>query len=130
MASGGVRWNPVRLLAALVVAVLVAGLSVVALQALRQDPRRFGAVLALSSVVYPGESPGDAELAQRRPPVFWGMGAADTMFSPALVEHTAHWLPGHSTLTSHVYPGLGHGISQEELVHIHSFLEAWRDSVK
>src|SRR5690625_1019755 len=33
MASGGVRWNPVRLLAALVVAVLVAGLSVVALQA-------------------------------------------------------------------------------------------------
>ncbi|GAA4893889.1 phospholipase/carboxylesterase [Tessaracoccus lubricantis] len=100
----------------------------VALQALRQEPQRFDAVLALSGVVSPYESDGDAALADRRPPVFWGRGTLDTIFADELIDHTAEWLPQHSTATVHLYPGLGHGISQEELGHMVEFIEAWRDT--
>lgn len=101
----------------------------VALQAMRLAPERLDAVLALSSIVSPGETPGDARLRERRPPVFWGIGTHDHIFTPPMTVPTSQWLPEHSTLTSKVYPGLGHGISQEELVDVVAFLEQWRDGV-
>ncbi|MCG6568694.1 alpha/beta hydrolase [Tessaracoccus sp. ZS01] len=100
----------------------------VALEALRQGPERFDAVLALSGVVSPFGSDGDARLGELRPPVFWGRGSLDTVFAEELIDHTAQWLPEHSTPTVHLYPGLGHGIAQEELGDMASFIEAWRDS--
>jgi phospholipase/carboxylesterase len=71
-----------------------------------------------------GELPGDAVLAERRPPVFWGRGAADEVIPQALVDLTAQWLPIHSELSGRVYPGLTHSISQDELNDVRAFLDA------
>lgn len=97
----------------------------VALQAMRLAPHRFDAVLALSSIVSPGELPGDASLRERRPPVFWGMGTHDHIFTAPTLGPTAQWLPEHSTLTARTYQGMGHGISQEELADVAVFIEEW-----
>jgi phospholipase/carboxylesterase len=71
-----------------------------------------------------GELPGDAVLAERRPPVFWGRGAADDVIPAHLIDATAQWLPGRSELSGRVYPGLTHSISQDELDDVRAFLDA------
>jgi len=94
----------------------------VALQALRLAPERIGFVVNLSGYVAPGDLPGDDDLAQRRPPVFWGRGTADDVIPEALVLHTTQWLPGRVELSGRVYPGLTHSISQPELDDVNVFL--------
>ena len=101
----------------------------VSLQALRLAPERFGAVVALSGYVAPGELPADDELTELRPPVFWGRGTHDDVIPPELVDHTAQWLPGHSELSGRVYTGLTHSISEEELTDVHRFLAKWLDGI-
>lgn len=101
----------------------------VSLQALRLAPERFGAVVALSGYAAPGELPDDEALAERRPPVFWGRGTHDDVIPPALITHTAQWLPGHSDLSGRVYTGLTHSISEEELTDVHRFLTKWLDGI-
>ncbi|GGD61872.1 alpha/beta hydrolase [Microbacterium murale] len=100
----------------------------VALQALRLDPDRFGAVVALSGYASPGDLPEDEALREARPRVFWGRGTNDDVIPAALVAHTAQWLPDHSELTGRVYPGLTHSISEDELLDVRVFLEKWRDA--
>lgn len=95
----------------------------VALQALRLDPERFAFVVNLSGYATPGELPGDADLAERRPPVFWGRGALDEVIPAALVLHTTDWLPGHSDLVGRIYPELRHAVSEHELADVRAFLE-------
>nr|WP_314841033.1 alpha/beta fold hydrolase [uncultured Microbacterium sp.] len=97
----------------------------VALQALRLAPERFGALVALSGYASPGDLPGDAQLAELRPHVFWGRGTHDDVIPPALVAHTAQWLPEHSELSGRVYTGLTHSISEEELGDVRIFLAKW-----
>lgn len=94
----------------------------VSLQALRVAPDRFAFAVNLSGYASPGELPGDAALAERRPPVFWGRGTHDDVIPGALVEHTIDWLPRHSDLSGRVYPGLTHGVSGPELDDVHGFL--------
>jgi phospholipase/carboxylesterase len=104
----------------------------IALELLRAAPERFdfavslaGFTLATDAPGPPGETsehPGDAMLAARRPPVFWGRGTADEVIAPVLVEHTQRWLPRHSTLTERIYEGLGHSVSQAELADLVAFL--------
>lgn len=94
----------------------------VSLQALRLDPTRFTTVVALSGYAPEGESTGDAQLREQRPPVFWGRGTLDQVIPAPLITHTAEWLPQHTDLTEHVYPGLAHGISEDELRDIIAFL--------
>ncbi|WP_217181144.1 alpha/beta hydrolase [Streptomyces sp. AC495_CC817] len=101
----------------------------VSLQALRLDPERFGAVVALSGYVTPGDLPRDEELAELRPAVFWGRGTHDDVIPPALVAHTADWLPAHSELSGRVYTGLTHSISQQELGDVSQFLARWIDGI-
>lgn len=96
----------------------------VALQALRLEPERFDGVVALSGYAADGVLPGDADLARRRPPVFWGRGDQDPVIPPQLVEHTDQWLPEHSTLTRRVYAGLGHGIDEREFGDVLAFIAA------
>src|SRR5690242_15244449 len=60
----------------------------VSLQALRLQPERFAFAVNLSGYVSPGDLPRDAELATRRPPVFWGRGTRDDVIPTALVEHS------------------------------------------
>jgi len=96
----------------------------VALQTLRVDPDAVSFAVVLAGYAAGGELPGDEVLAQRRPPVFWGRGAADDVIPAALVDATAQWLPVHSELSGRVYPGLTHSISQDELDDVRAFLDA------
>ncbi len=100
----------------------------VAIQAMRLDPERFGAVVALSGYAAGGELSGDAVLRELRPPLFWGRGSHDDVIPPHHIDHTAQWLPDHSALSGRVYPGLTHSISEQELADIRVFLEKWRDA--
>ncbi|MEH3088955.1 MAG: alpha/beta hydrolase-fold protein [Microbacterium arborescens] len=94
----------------------------IAIESLRLDPPRFAFAVSLAGYAAPGTRPGDTDLAERRPPVFWGRGALDTVIPSALVAHTAQWLPDHVDLSGRVYPGLGHGVSADELVDVATFL--------
>jgi phospholipase/carboxylesterase len=93
-----------------------------ALQLLRHAPRRFSATVALSGFIASGFAPGDASLAEARPPVFWGRGTVDQVIAKSAVERTAAWMPSHSTPTIRIYEGLAHGISADEFVDVNAFL--------
>ena len=96
---------------------------VIALQALRLQPERFAFAVNLAGFVADGEMPGDAELADIRPPVFWGRGARDEVIPAERIAHTTQWLPGYVELSGRVYPGLTHSVSQEELDDVRAFLQ-------
>lgn len=95
----------------------------VALQALRRQPQRIAFVVNLAGWVDAGPLPADAELAQRRPPVFWGRGARDEMIPADRIAHTVQWLPDHVELSGRVYAGLSHSVSQDELDDVRTFLD-------
>ncbi|WP_307805003.1 alpha/beta fold hydrolase [Microbacterium sp. BLY] len=101
----------------------------VSLQALRLAPERLGAVVALSGYAAPDALPGDARLAEVRPPVFWGRGTHDDVIPLPLIDHTAQWLPAHASLSGRVYSGLTHSISEEELGDVHRFLTTWLEGL-
>lgn len=91
-------------------------------QLLRTRPERVPGVAILGGFVAGGPQSHDEFLSQARPPVFWGRGAEDTVITPHAIERTAQWLPAHSTLTERVYPGLGHGVSQQEMRDLRDFV--------
>ena len=93
-----------------------------ATQLLRTRPERVAATVVLGGFVQSASQPADGELALRRPPVFWGRGADDRVIAPVAIERTLSWLPEHATVTQHVYPQLGHSISQAELEDVSAFL--------
>lgn len=99
-------------------------------QLLRARPRRVAAAVILGGFVLQGVQPGDDDLEQTRPPVFDGRGAADTVIAPDAVARSNAWLPGHSTLTQRVYPGLAHGINPQELSDVVAFLTALPSDAK
>lgn len=93
-----------------------------AIQLMRHAPTRFAYAVQLSGFVAPGEVPGDAQLAELRPPVFWGRGTADPVIPDIAIERTRQWLPSHASLDERVYEGVGHGISQQELTDVAAFI--------
>lgn len=95
-----------------------------ALQVLRLEPEAVDCTVFLSGYVARGEHPGDAELARRRPPVFWGRGTEDDVIPAAALERTAAWLPAHASADIRVYEGLAHGVSAQELADVSAFLAA------
>jgi phospholipase/carboxylesterase len=95
-----------------------------ALQLLRAAPDRFSFAVNLSGFAASGPQAGDARLAERPLPVFWGRGTSDGVIPASAVERTQAWLPGHSTLTERIYEGLPHSISQAELGDVVNFLRA------
>lgn len=96
---------------------------IVAMQALRHRPSAFAGALLLSGLVAVGTVAGDAELAQTRPPVFWGRGDTDTVIPALAVEHTAAWLEAHVNAEIYVEAGLAHAVSETELQLMAAFLE-------
>ena len=98
-------------------------------QLLRTRPHRVAATVILGGFVQGAEQPGDAVIAEERPPVFWGRGAEDRVIAPHAVARTAEWLPSHSSLVERVYPGLAHGISGEELADVRAFLAEATDTL-
>lgn len=95
---------------------------VMAIEALRLAPEAFAFAVSLAGYANPHPLPGDAALAERRPPVFWGRGALDDVIPAPLVAHTVQWLPGYVELSGRVYPGLGHAVSADELSDVSTFL--------
>ncbi|HRN29005.1 MAG TPA: dienelactone hydrolase family protein [Terrimesophilobacter sp.] len=91
---------------------------------LRAAPARFSYAVPLSGFVIPEPHDGDAELARLRPPVFWGRGDADPLFTEERLAHTHEWVPQHTTATVRVYPGLGHSVSEQEIGDIAAFIQA------
>ncbi|WP_448631546.1 alpha/beta hydrolase [Cellulomonas soli] len=95
-----------------------------ATQLLRHAPARFAAAVVLSGFVLEGPLPGDAELARRRPPVYFGHGDADRVITAEATARTSAWLPGHTTPSDREHPGLGHGIAAGELAEVAAFLRS------
>ena len=95
-----------------------------AFQMVRQDPARFADAVNLAGGVVPLPGRGDAELAARRLPVFWGRGDKDMVIPALLVESTRWWLRRHTDLTERVYPGLSHNVSVAELGDLAEFVRA------
>lgn len=97
-----------------------------ALQVLRAAPERVRAAVVLSGFVAgatePGLAAGDAALAERRIPVFFGHGDADIVVPRPLTEETSHWLAAHTALTERSYADLPHAVDGRELADVHAFL--------
>lgn len=94
------------------------------LQLLRHAPERFtfAAVLAGFVVPDPAAEQRDAELARVRPAVFYGRGDADQVIPIDAVTRTTEWLGGHADAELAIYPGLAHGVSQDELDDLNAFI--------
>jgi phospholipase/carboxylesterase len=95
-----------------------------ALQLLRLAPERFDYAVQLSGFVVQGDHDGDAVLAERPVPVFWGRGTLDDAIPATSIDRTSGWLPGHSVLDARIYEGMGHAISPLELGDISTFIRA------
>ncbi len=110
--------------ATLLVAIGFSQGGLMASELLRTRPERVAATVVLGGFVQGAERAGDGQLAETRPPVFWGRGSQDTVIAPIALSRTKGWLPVHSTLTQRVYPGLGHAISAEETADARAFVAA------
>lgn len=91
---------------------------------LRRDVARVRFAVNLAGFAISGDQEADAALAVSRPPVFWGRGGADQLFTPEIISRTEAWLAGHTTAETRIYQGLGHSVSREELDDVARFLAA------
>ena len=91
---------------------------------LRRDVARVRFAVNLAGFAISGDQEADAALAVSRPPVFWGRGDADPLFTPEIISRTEAWLAGHTDAQIHLYPGLGHSLSRDELDDVVTFLTA------
>ena len=91
-------------------------------QLLRTRPQRVVAPVVLGGFVLGAAQPGDSQLLEQRPAVFWGRGAVDQVIAPIAIARTSEFLPHHTTLSEHVYPGLAHGINAAELSDVRDFI--------
>ena len=91
-------------------------------QLLRTRPERVLGAAILSGYVLGAEQQGDATLSESLPPVMWARGTADQMIPAKAVVHAEAWLPAHATVESHIYQGMGHTVSEQELQHLRIFL--------
>ncbi|WP_104109625.1 alpha/beta hydrolase [Arthrobacter sp. N199823] len=91
-------------------------------QLLRTRPQRVVAPVVLGGFVLGAAQPGDSLLLEQRPALFWGRGAEDRVIAPIAITRSGEFLPVHTTLTEHVYPGLAHGINASELNDVRDFI--------
>ncbi|MDO5682820.1 MAG: dienelactone hydrolase family protein [Propionibacteriaceae bacterium] len=92
-----------------------------AVQLTRLEPTRFASVCHLSSFVHNGDLPRDAELAERKLPLFQGIGHDDDVIATDKRERSIPWLDQHFDVERHYYPR-GHTIAVEELNDVAAFL--------
>jgi len=93
-----------------------------ALELLRRDPDRARFAVNLGGYAVRGERARDAELRDRRPPVFWGRGGLDQVIRPDAIDRTTQWLDRHATVTARFYPRLRHTVSRREAADAGAFL--------
>ncbi|MBD8484890.1 alpha/beta fold hydrolase [Frigoribacterium sp. CFBP 8759] len=101
------------------------------LQLIRHAPERFAFAAVLAGFVVPAAGDDatleraaarDDAVAAVRPSVFYGRGDVDQIIPADAVERTSAWLEAHADAEQTVYPGLAHGISQEELDDLNAFI--------
>ncbi len=90
---------------------------------LRMRPERFACGVNCSGFVAPGSFDGDAQLAELRPPMFWGRDEEDPIIDEHRIALTQAWAPEHTALEAKLYSGILHGIGADEMIDIHAFLE-------
>lgn len=91
---------------------------------LRVNPERYRAAVCFSGWLAPGALEGDGRLATIAPPVFYGHGAADTIFPEEDVAAMGAFWREHGTLTEKVYPGMAHSINMPEMRDVAAFLQS------
>jgi phospholipase/carboxylesterase len=90
------------------------------------DPDRFaGAVLLSGTLPWDAGYDAPAELLAGMP-IFWSIDPHDSIIPAELAARSHAWLVEQSgaALEEHAYPGVGHGISQEEAEDIAAFIGA------
>ena len=92
-----------------------------AVQLPRLEPGRFASVCHLSSFVHNGDLPRDPELAERRLPLFQGIGHDDNVIAVDKRERSIPWLDEHFDVERHYYER-GHTIAMDELHDVAAFL--------
>lgn len=89
---------------------------------LRIAPERWNAVVTLAGYWTPGAFPGEARLAQLRPPVFWGRSERDFAIRSDYVDATRAALAPFAPDAEHVYPGESHEVLPEMVADLAPFL--------
>ncbi|QAY73110.1 alpha/beta fold hydrolase [Agromyces protaetiae] len=96
----------------------------ITMEAMRRAPDRFAFAVLLSSTVMQFPRPGDARLAERRPPVLWARGTADTVLAAIRIRTTTAFLDEHTDVDARLYEGLDHSVSDEEMADLGVWLRA------
>lgn len=96
--------------------------AITGMQAWRLRPAGFTCGVLLSGYVAQGPMPLDAELAELRPPVFWGRGLLDAVIPARAIEATGPWLEKHTEHVEFVEPQAGHELTLAELQAVGAFL--------
>jgi phospholipase/carboxylesterase len=94
-----------------------------ALHLLRHAPERILASVNLSGFAIAGDAPGDSVLVAGLPRVFWGRDVHDPVVPASAIDRTTTWLATHATTDAHLYAGIGHGISGDELADVTRYLD-------
>lgn len=89
---------------------------------LRLRPQTFRAVVGLSGFVLSVPLLAALDPPPVVTPFFWGRDEADLMINREAVNFSGRWLARNTRLQQELYPGMGHGIGQEELIDAASFL--------
>jgi phospholipase/carboxylesterase len=97
----------------------------VALHAMRRAPRAVDTAVLIAALLGTGDEPGDDELLEIRPPVYWMRGLRDDAITLMDVQRVAYFLPPHSTLTTAEHPLLGHELSDTFLAAAGAYLTRW-----
>lgn len=95
----------------------------VATSVARRRPDLVQSIVGLSGYVVEG-LPGaqDEHNPLKDLPTFYGFGTADPIIPREKVDFSKTWLAAHTALEQHAYPGMGHSICAEEIMHIDRFL--------
>lgn len=97
---------------------------ILGLQLLREDADALDWLVQLSGAPFPAPMEGDAALAAKRPRAFWGHGGMDPLFDEARETAVREFMQAHTDCEEVRRDWLGHGVDQEELRRIASFVQA------
>lgn len=102
---------------------------ILGLQLLRRDPHALDWIVQLSGAPFPAPMPGDAALAEVRPPALWGHGGLDPLFGEDRERRVREFMTTHTTCEEERRPYLGHAVDEVELRAIASFVQRRADEV-
>lgn len=97
---------------------------ILGLQLLRERADALDWLVQLSGAPFPAPMEGDAALAAKRPKTFWGHGGMDPLFDEARESAVREFMQAHTDCEEVRRDWLGHGVDQEELRRIASFVQA------